>query len=545
MGVGIDLVDLEAFAQQLEDRASTFVRRHWVGVTAAAIVFVALSAALVFSLRQVDRAVEAGRVATDKSQLAEARLANLMGFRREMLNNVAPAVSGMPGAMDVSDRIIKAVMISLDGETAALDGDAKRTDELIESYLALADVQGHPRAMNRGRVDAAEKSLLKAEELSVQLVAAQPDSRRAAWLRARVGVTFGSFLIHKGDFDAAESNLVQAVELIDRVLAEPEALGRSRLLYERHTAFRNLSNLAQKRGLFALGLERALEAEATLLKEMAEFPEYSYFRKGSLALARVDLADIASRQGRPGEALELAAAEKASFEESMRSHAPNAGTEMIRESLFQVLATGHAGLGQEDEAIEAMQASVAASLTAMEADLDDISTLEFAVSSYIGLGELCLEFERFEQGQEALVAAQALADKNVRQRQGSYRNVNRRIDIESGLARCAASRGDYAEALRLAASAVERLDRIEGEFGRRFKMRRRRARLEWTLGEIYDLQASASTQPGSSLQLARAIEHLEAAVGLYQALVDEGLGGVLPGESAAKVRVHLDEIRRR
>ncbi len=524
-------------------RASTFVRRHWVGVAAAATVIAALSAALTFSLIQNSRADESERVAIEKERLAEERLRSLMDFRWDMLNKVAPKINEMPGAMEARENILVAVMACLERETATLDGDGPRTEELIDTYLRLARLQGHPRAMNRGRVDAAEQTLRNAGELSNQLLVAFPGKTRAAWLRARVTVDLGSLLGSQGDYAGASSFLMETVELTTDALRDETFELRDRLHYLLYESLRESSDLALSRGELELAREQALASSVALENLIEEFPDQVYFLDGDRVELKGFAANIRNREGRFAEALSLIGPAHEHVKELLESHGPNAMVENMNEVMLSIAADTYMGLGRTEDALAAMQASVAQATSSVEASIGDIRTLESHVDRQLELGELLLRLGRIQEAKEAVVGALESADKNVEQRQRSYVNVLRRVDIESALARCADGLGNATEALALVKSAGERLDTLVGELGPRYETSWRRARLDRTHGQVLAQESSDPTEPRASLRRVEAIELLEAALAVSQTLVDADLGGVQSSDSMIAIQALLAELR--
>ncbi|QDV09264.1 Serine/threonine-protein kinase StkP [Planctomycetes bacterium Poly30] len=483
-GVGRPIL---ARPESLIYRARTFVRRHWVGVAAAASVIVALAGALAFSLVQYGQAVEFGRLAADRGRLAEERLGSLRQFRWDMLNRVAPTINEMPDAIDARERIILAVMACLERETMAVGDDAApRIEELINSYLALAKLQGHPRAMNRGRADAAKETLLKAERCSAQLMEAFPGKSRAHWLRGRVLVALGSLLASDGDHSGAESSLVEAAQLADRALVDQGFDQRDRLYYIRHEALLELAYLALGRGELDEARGHARASEAVLDELIGEFPDQVYFLDGDRVNVRASLAEIANRAGAFCDGLAMVEPARERLNKIMASHAPNGAAQDMDARMLSIMADSLEGLGREDEAVAAMTSSVAVAAASFEVSKGDIRSLETLVARQLELGELLLRVGQTLAAQEALEAAVRTADMNTRQRQQSYVNVLRRIDLEAALARCASQRGEGVRAVEFATSAAERLEKLSGELDPHLEIQSRRAQIDRALRAAKD-----------------------------------------------------------
>jgi eukaryotic-like serine/threonine-protein kinase len=148
---------------------SKFVRRNRIGVSAAAIVLLALVAATAFSLRAADRATRALAEATARG----AELSAVNGFVEQML------VSADPEAGGSQDRPLSEV---LDGAERALDtqreprtagqvamllartwsglGDSDRVDRLLQRAQPWVEQGFGPQSPERFRLD-----LMRADEL--------------------------------------------------------------------------------------------------------------------------------------------------------------------------------------------------------------------------------------------------------------------------------------------------------------------------------------------------------------------------------------------
>ncbi len=526
-------------------RARTFVRRHWIGVTAAAGVIATLTGVLIFSLMQYGRAVDAGVVAEEKGRLAEERLQSLMEFRWDVLSKVAPAINELPGALDARERLIQAVMANLERETAILNGDAPRTEELIHSYLTLADLQGHPRATNRGYIREAKGALLESEVLSADLMSAFPRKSRAAWLRAKVDLALGSLLSSSGDYVGAESYLSEAIELSVGAVKDKDFGRRDQLYGLWHESHKELSYLALSQGDLGLARENAEAAADSLEERIVEFPQQVYFLDGDRLNVQALLGEIAIHEGHFDDALDTVSTARERLLGMMQRHGSNALFEEMNATMLNVIAGAYEGLGRREDAVHSMKLAVDISASHRDASEGDIRALESLAGHQIGLARLYLRSDSFALARDLLESALEASEHSARQRQDHYDDVLRTIDIESGLARCAVGEGDHVEADRLATSAKERLSRLRGEHAERYGITRREARLEWTLGLSLAAAARGLAEPKALHSFAEAVEHLDAALGLNQSLVDQGLGGVGPARDVVEIQALLAGLRSR
>ena len=156
-------------------RASRFVSHHRWAVGAATTVITALSAALIFSLTQYQKASLAESKAVDQGRLAESRLANLQLFRRAVLDDVAPAIEELPGGLRAHRLLLSYNLECIDRQAADTKADGNQIIEIIYSCLQLGDLQGHPHGVTLGDRGAAQETFEKARALAEGLAASHRD----------------------------------------------------------------------------------------------------------------------------------------------------------------------------------------------------------------------------------------------------------------------------------------------------------------------------------------------------------------------------------
>ena len=140
-------------------RARKYLRRHWLPVSAAAIILLLLAAGML----EVNRERAAAQHRFQQLQ----QLANqVLTFDGEVLQ--------LPGATKARQRIVSVSMAYLDGLGKEARGDPVLARDLANGYLQLAKVQGVPSFPNLGQLPEAEASLAKAES-SIQ-TALRPDA---------------------------------------------------------------------------------------------------------------------------------------------------------------------------------------------------------------------------------------------------------------------------------------------------------------------------------------------------------------------------------
>ncbi|HEV3201527.1 MAG TPA: protein kinase, partial [Bryobacteraceae bacterium] len=173
--------DLQAFLESRTVRARSgnawyrtrkFVRRYWVTVTAAAVVIASLSVGLYVANRQ--------------RMIAEHRFSQLRQLAHQVIFDLEAELAGLPGAINARKKLVATATQYLAGLGADASNDKDLAQEVAQSYMHVARIQGVPAWNNLGEYAEAEESLRKADRLLDSVLAADPHNRNALWLSANV-----------------------------------------------------------------------------------------------------------------------------------------------------------------------------------------------------------------------------------------------------------------------------------------------------------------------------------------------------------------------
>jgi tRNA A-37 threonylcarbamoyl transferase component Bud32/tetratricopeptide (TPR) repeat protein len=173
--------DLQAFLESRTVRARSgnawyhtrkFVRRYWVTVTAAALVIASLSVGLYIANRQ--------------RLIAERRFAQLRQLAHQVLFDVDPQLEALTGSINARRKLLATSTQYLAGLGADASNDKDLAQEVAQSYMQVARIQGVPAWNNLGEYAEAEESLRKADQLLDSVLATDPHNRNALWLSANV-----------------------------------------------------------------------------------------------------------------------------------------------------------------------------------------------------------------------------------------------------------------------------------------------------------------------------------------------------------------------
>ncbi len=132
-------------------RASSFVRRHAVGVAAATVIAVAVV------IGALTTAAEGRR--------AQRRFEEVRGLANALLFDLHDAVRDLEGATAVRELLVSRALTYLDLLRAEAPADAALQSELAAAYAQIGEIQGDPHRANLGDLKGAQSSYRKSFEL--------------------------------------------------------------------------------------------------------------------------------------------------------------------------------------------------------------------------------------------------------------------------------------------------------------------------------------------------------------------------------------------
>ena len=296
----LDGLPVHARRDSFAYRASKFVRRNCLAVSAAALLFATLLAGVGVSLYQARKALAARSVAEIQRQTADReraraeveaqvakteqdrsarRLSQMVELADRSLYDVHSAIETLPGATEARRQIVATTLQFLESLSKDAGSDDRLVFVLSAAYMKVADVQGYPMRPNlgdtKGALDSYRKSidliqpLVKKEPGNTEYVLQELDSEtHRAQLHARMGAIDGTIAQMRGLLPAArevarkcpkDPRCLLAESDIYAVLADTMRLGdrdsQLRLKYSQ------MQTQSLERALRALPQNRAMELE--------------------------------------------------------------------------------------------------------------------------------------------------------------------------------------------------------------------------------------------------------------------------------------------
>ena len=333
-------------------RLSKFVRRHKMGVTATALIVLAISAGVAATLWEA-------RTAVQERARAERRFNDVRKLANSFLFEFDDSIKDLPGSTPARSLVVKRALEYLDGLAVEARGDRSLQMEIAAAYQRVGEVQGDPTLPNLGDSKGALESSNKALSILERLSRAEPANQQALLSLAAVHQQISNMMHFSGDtagavepsgkaltiyeglavslgddtgfqtqrvtqtyhhanllslagrLDEAIAEYRQAVELSQRIVtAHPaEQQGRIHLA----TSLDGLGNVLQEKGDTAGALENRRKGLA-IREELARLdPNNAHYRR-QLAFSHHNVGLSLVQAGEPGPALSQFRQELSLFE---------------------------------------------------------------------------------------------------------------------------------------------------------------------------------------------------------------------------------------
>ena len=159
-------------------RTEKFVKRHKVGVAAAALVILTLIAGIVGTAWQA-------RVARSERARAEHRFNDVRRLANSFMFEIHDSVQNLSGSTGTRQLLVSRALEYLNSLAQESHDDPSLQRELVAAYIRIGNVQGNPNNANLGDPAGAMQSYRQALIIAGQLVAANPNDAQA---RRSVGV---------------------------------------------------------------------------------------------------------------------------------------------------------------------------------------------------------------------------------------------------------------------------------------------------------------------------------------------------------------------
>ena len=245
-------------------RASKFLRRHWIGASAAAaivLIIIATSTAIWY-----------------QRQRAERRFNDVRRLANTLVGELYDAIAEVPGSTSARQLLVTRALGYLDALAREAGNDTSLKVDLADAYQKIGDVQGNPYGANLGDVLGARASYTKLKDLRLAVYESSGRERQAA-------LALGRAHARLGDLDLAQGKYGEAVE----------SYQRARALFEEGTAttkddaLEDRARVQGRRGVALTWAGRRAEAKDVLLESIRLVQQLGE-RQGSSRVVRRGLA---------------------------------------------------------------------------------------------------------------------------------------------------------------------------------------------------------------------------------------------------------------
>ncbi len=171
-------------------RAGKFMRRHRMGVAAAALVLFSLVGGIAATLWQA-------RVTGAQRAKAERRFNELRQLAGSVLRDFDDAIRA--GPTPARKKLVATALVYLNRLAEEAGDDVSLRQEMVDGYLRVGDVQGNVYGPSLGDTDGARKSYREALRIAEELYAANPQAPRVHRDVGRANQKLGELLAFGGD----------------------------------------------------------------------------------------------------------------------------------------------------------------------------------------------------------------------------------------------------------------------------------------------------------------------------------------------------------
>jgi serine/threonine protein kinase len=363
-------------------RAGKFVRRHKLGVAAAALLVLSLLGGVLGTTWQM-------RVAQRERARAQQQFNDVRKLTTSFLFEFHTAIQDLPGATPARQLLVQRALEYLSKLAAQSQSDAALQRELTEAYLKVGDVQGNPYGPNLGDKLGAVRSYQRALEISQTLVQSNSNDVEARGYLARSYRSLGEVLPQLGQPTEAVSDLRRAILILEPLSA---SVPDDELRFQLSNSYEALADLLGHSGSLNLAdpagalenYRKALNVADSILAKNPGNPRFRmntvtlHLRIGDMKAQGNDLkAAMESYRGALDAAEGLAAADPA-----------NARARVLVVNATRKMAAVQQQLGDKKGALKNYEAAVTISQDLVKADPTNVQASMGLVILFREIGDL-------------------------------------------------------------------------------------------------------------------------------------------------------------
>ena len=380
----LDGLPVMAREDTLRYRAGKFIRRHWTGVAATALIAVSMIGGTVATAYHA-------QVAIRERAIAQSRFNDVRQLANAVLFDLHDAIEPLPGSTKARELLVTEAQTYLD-KLAADRSDAGLERERALAYERIGDVLGLLTQSNLGRTADALSAYQKA--LGIELSLARNGARDSMSQRslARTYDRICRVEQSAGKYDSALSNCTRAIEIGEALQkAHPEdPASRAELA----ATYQDMASLHSAQGEW----QKSKELRLSALREFEDLhrtqpDQYA----GSLAVAYLRLANIQEQLQEFPAARDSALRSVAGFEEIVRRNRADMRARLSTTFALQRLGSVLISMGDLPGALQAFQRAVPIREALLAADPADARASLNLANSRAAIGVALMKMGRLDQ----------------------------------------------------------------------------------------------------------------------------------------------------
>ncbi len=374
-------------------RATKFLRRHWMGASAAAAIVVIVTVA--------------GTALWYAQQRAERRFNDVRQLANSLVGELYDAIAEVPGSTAARQLLVTRALGYLDALWREAGSDTSLALDLADAYQKIGDVQGNPYSANLGDVTGARASYTKLVDLRTSIHGARDDQESAAAL-GRAHSRIGDLDLAQGRYGDAVGSYERALALFDHGRVEDAASA---------DPTEDRARVQGRRGVALTWSGRRDEAKTALLESIRllqalnDRPGSTRVVRRGLAVNHGNLGDVYHYQGDFTAALESHQRSTAIFR-ALLAETPEAIT--AKRDVVMVLARVGADfieLGRHADAVRATEESIAIEEQMVKADPNNVQFQFDLADMYGNLAASQRETRRLDDALRSIQHSLALSER--------------------------------------------------------------------------------------------------------------------------------------
>jgi serine/threonine protein kinase len=300
-------------------KASKFVRRHRVGVAAAAV-------ALIAALAGISTIVVEARIASAQRDRAERRFDEMRGLTNTLIFDLEESIGRLQGSTAARKLVVEQALRYLDALTKDAREDRSLQRDLGAAYQKLGDIQGNPVRANLGLIAEARVSYDKAIAIREALVSSDPESVEDELNLASSYEWLADFLHStNGDLKTSLVFAQKALAIYERLYGhneDPKVARRLIGVYETFASIQGGSGSDTNLGDVDAAVGSIRKALAVCATQLARRPDDEIMQRVD-AMLRVYLGEYMIKQGNRADAIAQYQGSLKTFE-ALNSKTPSA-----------------------------------------------------------------------------------------------------------------------------------------------------------------------------------------------------------------------------